>query len=163
MTAARPRSLTLLVNKENAFRCAVAESLCAQLTTAALTVTVRELPWGEYAAALEAGSFDLYLGEVRLTADWDASALLDTGGALNYGGFASEQLSGLNDALLLGGNASAERYVKGFAEETPFAPLLFKSKTVLTPSGLVDGMTPTASDPFYGFADWSFHLSGSES
>ena len=163
VTAARPRSLTLLVNKENAFRCAVAESLCAQLTTAALTVTVRELPWGEYAAALEGGDFDLYLGEVRLTADWDAGALLDAGGALNYGGFASEQLSGLNDAFLLGGNASAERYVKGFAEETPFAPLLFKSKTVLTPSGLVDGMTPTASDPFYGFADWSFHLSGSES
>ena len=163
VTAARPRSLTLLVNEENAFKRAVAESLCAQLTTAALTVTVRELPWGEYAAALEAGSFDLYLGEVRLTADWDAGALLDAGGALNYGGFASEQLSGLNDAFLLGGNASAERYVKGFAEETPFAPLLFKSKTVLTPSGLVDGMTPTASDPFYGFADWRFHLSGSES
>lgn len=163
VTAARPRSLTLLVNKENAFRCAVAESLCAQLTTAALTVTVRELPWGEYAAALEAGSFDLYLGEVRLTADWDASALLDTGGALNYGGFASEQLSARNDALLLGGNASAARYAEGFVEETPFAPLLFKSKTVLTPSGLVDGMTPTASDPFYGFADWRFHLSGSES
>ena len=117
----------------------------------------------EYAAALEAGSFDLYLGEVRLTADWDAGALLDAGGALNYGGFVSEQLSGLNGAFLLGGNASAERYVKGFAEETPFAPLLFKSKTVLTPSGLVDGMTPTASDPFYGFADWRFHLSGSES
>ena len=163
VTAARPRSLTLLVNKENAFRCAVAESLCAQLTTAALTVTVRELPWGEYAAALEAGSFDLYLGEVRLTADWDVSALLDADGALNYGGFASEQLSVRNDALLLGGNASAARYAEGFVEETPFAPLLFKSKTVLTPSGLVDGMTPTASDPFYGFADWRFHLSGSES
>ena len=154
VTAARPRSLTLLVNEENAFKRAVAESLCAQLTTAALTVTVRELPWEDYAAALEGGDFDLYLGEVRLTADWDASALLDVGGALNYGGFASEQLSARNDALLLGGNASAERYVKGFAEEMPFAPLLFKSKTVLTPSGLVDGMTPTASDPFYGFADW---------
>ena len=117
----------------------------------------------EYAAALEAGSFDLYLGEVRLTADWDVSALLDAGGALNYGGFASEQLSAQNDALLLSGNASAARYAEGFVEETPFAPLLFKSKTVLTPSGLVDGMTPTASDPFYGFADWRFHLSGSES
>lgn len=163
MTAARPRSLTLLVNEENAFKRAVAESLCAQLTTAALTVTVSELPWEDYVAALQGGDFDLYLGEVRLTADWDAGALLDAGGALNYGGFVSEQLSGLNDAFLLGGNASAERYVKGFVEETPFAPLLFKSKTVLTPSGLVDGMTPTASDPFYGFADWRFHLSGSES
>ena len=163
VTAARPRSLTLLVNEENAFKRAVAESLCAQLTTAALTVTVRELPWEDYVAALQGGDFDLYLGEVRLTADWDASALLDAGGALNYGGFASEQLSGLNDAFLLGGNASAARYAEGFVEETPFAPLLFKSKTVLTPSGLVDGMTPTASDPFFGFADWRFHLSGSES
>ena len=163
VTAARPRSLTLLVNEENAFKRAVAESLCAQLTTAALTVTVRELPWEDYVAALQGGDFDLYLGEVRLTADWDAGVLLDAGGALNYGGFASEQLSARNDALLLGGNASAARYAEGFAEETPFAPLLFKSKTVLTPSGLVDSMTPTASDPFYGFADWSFHLSGSES
>lgn len=42
VSAARPRSLTLLVNEENAFKRAVAESLCAQLTTAALTVTVRE-------------------------------------------------------------------------------------------------------------------------
>ena len=163
VTAARPRSLTLLVNEENAFKRAVAESLCAQLTTAALTVTVRELPWEDYVAALQGGDFDLYLGEVRLTADWDAGVLLDAGGALNYGGFASEQLSARNDALLLGGNASAARYAEGFVEETPFAPLLFKSKTVLTPSGLVDSMTPTASDPFYGFADWSFHLSGSES
>ena len=163
VTAARPRSLTLLVNEENAFKRAVAESLCAQLTTAALTVTVRELPWEDYVVALQGGDFDLYLGEVRLTADWDAGALLDAGGALNYGGFASEQLSARNDALLLGGNASAERYAEGFVEETPFAPLLFKSKTVLAPSGLVDGMTPTASDPFYGFADWRFHLSGSES
>ena len=141
----------------------MAESLCAQLTTAALTVTVRELPWEDYVVALQGGDFDLYLGEVRLTADWDAGALLDAGGALNYGGFASEQFSARNDALLLGRNASAARYAEGFVEETPFAPLLFKSKTVLTPSGLVDGMTPTASDPFYGFADWSFHLSGSES
>ena len=100
---------------------------------------------------------------MRLTADWDAGVLLDAGGALNYGSFVSEQLAGLNGAFLLGGNASAARYAEGFVEETPFAPLLFKSKTVLTPSGLVDGMTPTASDPFYGFADWRFRLSGSES
>ena len=50
------------------------------------TVTVEELPWEEYLAALESGEFDLYFGEVRLTANWDLSDLVGTGGAMNYGG-----------------------------------------------------------------------------
>lgn len=160
---ARPRSLTLLVNEESSFKRAVAESLCAQLSTAALTVTVRALPWEDYLAALQSGNFDLYLGEVRLTADGDASALLDADGALNYGGFVSEQLSARSDEFLRGENASAARYAEGFIAETPFAPLLFKSTAVLTPSGLIEGMTPTVSAPFYGFENWTFHLSDTES
>ena len=42
-------------------------------------------------AALEAGRFDLYLGEVALTADFDLSALLSSDGALNYGRWQDEQ------------------------------------------------------------------------
>ena len=160
---ARPRSLTLLVNEENSFRRAVAASLCAQLSTEALTVTVREVPWEDYLAALQSGSFDLYLGEVRLTADCDAGALLDVGGTLNYGGFVSERLSALSDELLLNGDGSAAAYAEGFVEETPFAPLLFKSRSVLAPAELIEGMTPTASNPFYGIENWTFHLSETES
>lgn len=158
VTAARPRSLTLLVNEENRFRLAVAESICAQLSTDTLTVTPLALPWADYLEALQKGDFDLYLGEVRLTADWDAGALLDADGTLNYGGFVSEQLSGLNDGLLLGGNASAARYAEGFVEETPFAPLLFKTKAVVTPAGLIEGMTPSVSNPFDGLEGWTFRL-----
>lgn len=50
-------------------------------------MTVTALPWADYTAALAAGSFDLYYGEVRLTADWNLAPLLATGGRLNYGGW----------------------------------------------------------------------------
>ena len=36
-------------------------------------------------AALTAGEFDLYLGEVKLTGDFDLTALIAPAGALNYG------------------------------------------------------------------------------
>ena len=49
-------------------------------------IEVVELPWDEYLTALEAGDFDLYFGEIRLTADWDLTDLLSIGAPLNYGG-----------------------------------------------------------------------------
>ena len=163
VTAARTRSLTLLVNEENSFKRTLAESLCAQLSTSALTVTVRVLPWADYLDALQRGDFDLYFGEVRLTADCDAGALLDADGALNYGGFVSEALSTLSDSLLRGGSDLTAMYAEGFAEETPFAPLLFKAKALITPAGLIEGMTPSASNPFDGLEHWTVRLSGAES
>ena len=41
----------------------------------------------DYVAALEKGDFDLYLAEVRLTADFDLTALITAGGSLTYGGY----------------------------------------------------------------------------
>lgn len=155
--AGAPRQLTLLVNEENSFKSSIAESLCTQLSTDALTVVLRSLPWEDYLAALQRGDFDLYLGEVRLTADWNTAALLDADGALNYGSFTSETLPASLSAFLAAGSSA---YFDAFAAETPFAPLLFKSNAVLIPAGLIDGMTPTVSAPFAGVEHWSFHLSG---
>ena len=163
VSADRPRTLTLLVNAENTFRCAVAESICTQLSTDALTVTPRVLPWADYLAALESGSFDLYLGEVRLTADWDTTAFFAPGGALNYGGYEGEALSALSAASLAGTDSGASyRFFRAFAAEMPFAPLLFKTQAVLTPTALISGLSATASTPMNGIEHWTFHLSGAD-
>lgn len=144
------------MNEENSFKRAIAESVCTQLSTDALTVSVRALPWEDYLAALESGSFDLYLGETRLSADWNAGALLETDGALNFGGYEEETLAAHHAAFLATGSAA---YFAAFANETPFAPLLFKSEAILTPTGLVEGVTPSPSNVFAGLEGWIFHLS----
>ena len=80
-----------LAAKLDAERVAMARQIAAAFTAAGAATETVELPWEEYTAALAAGRFDLYYGEVRLTADWDVSSLLATGGSLNYGGWSDPQ------------------------------------------------------------------------
>lgn len=148
------RTLTLLVNKENSFKTAIAQELASTFTAAGVSVTVKILPWEEFTAALHAGSFDLYYGEVRLCADWDLSPLLSSGGALNYGGWQNEETDRLLSVFAAASDRTAAmmalcRHLQG---QSPILPVCFKSTSVLTQSGVVEGLTSTATEPFYGLS-----------
>lgn len=158
-SAAQPLELTLLVNAENSFKVALAEHLAKQLAAAQLAVTPVVLPWAEYLTALQGGEFDLWLGEVRLTADWDVSPLIAANGSLNYGGFSSATLDkALSDFLKEESPATAAAFCEHFAEESPILPLVFKSVSVLTPEGLIDGVAPTATQPLRDLERWTFRF-----
>lgn len=155
----RPVTLTLLVNSENSFKVAVAEDICRQLSVGGLSINCRTLPWGEYLAALESGSFDLALCEVQLTSDWDLTPFLSLGAPLNYGGYVGETTDALLAAYLSSHSpAAAKEFYTHLAAEAPVIPLVFKSESALTPEGMVTGLRPTAANPFYNIADWTFHL-----
>lgn len=155
------RELTLLVNEEDNFRLTSARYIAQSMSLLDWQITVRALPWEEYLLALQAGEFDLYFGEVRLTADWDVTDLVGTAGTMNYGGYTSEE----TDALLLecaaaGDRQGAARRLAGrLQEEAPIAPVCFKYDTVLTHSGVVEGLSPTATTSFYHLEGWRVHLS----
>ena len=113
----------------------------------------------DYLTALQNGNFDLYLGEVRLTANWDISSLARTGGALNYGRYADEQCNTLLDAFSLNEtDQTARALYRYLAQSAPIAPIAFKTASVLTPSGLIDGLNPTVSSSFYGIEGWTVHF-----
>ena len=160
MTADRPRSLTILVSESDSFKVSIADYLSRTLSTDGLSVTVRALPWSDYLAALQSGNFDLYLAEVRLTADWNITSLIGAGGALNYGRYADEQCNTLLAAFLANETAqTANALCRYLGQNAPIAPIAFKTASVLTPEGLIDGLTPTVSSPFYGLEGWTVHLS----
>ena len=152
-----PVALTLLVNAENTFKTALADYLAQELARLGLTITVSKLPWESYLNALEAGEFDLYLGQVKLTAAFDLSPLLT--GPLNYGGFQSAAVSGLlaNFRAASGETRASAAYAlyAQLASETPFAPLCFQHGSVLTQWGAVAGLSPTQQNPFYHLYDWT--------
>ena len=156
------RPLTLLVNEENGFKRAIADQLAESWTAGGVTVEVRALPWEEYAAALSAGNFDLYYGEARLSADWDLSSLLEPGGSLNYGHWSHPDTS----ALLAAYAASEQREAAMKAlcahlrDQAPLLPVCFKSTSVLTQANVVEGLTPTAAEPFYNLGACTIHLLG---
>ena len=155
-------SLTMLVNEESTFKVAAARQIAAQLSVFDLKIDVRVLPWADYTAALAAGDFDLYYGEVKLTADWDLRALLSTGGALNYGGFSDPLLDTMLNTCQTSGDRSAAflSACRRIQSESPILPICFKTVSVLVQSGVVENLTPTAANPFYNLAGCTVHLQG---
>lgn len=154
------RTLSLLVNEENSFKTSIARHLAETFTAAGVPTEARVLPWADYTAALAAGDFDLYYGEVRLTADWDPSTLLATGAPLNYGLWSSQQA----DHLLASFRSAADRPTAArtlctyLQLHAPILPICFKSSSVLMQTNVLSNLTSTMTHPFYNLESCTIHL-----
>jgi peptide/nickel transport system substrate-binding protein len=153
------RALVLLVNSENTAKVSAAQLIAYQLEALGLTIDLRQLTFDDYEAALKAGNFDLYLGEVVLTADFDLSPLLSSDGALNFGGWAEGDIAGLLSQLSAAQGAqrasAASELFQLFVQEVPLAPLCFKNGSVLTQWGRLSGLSPVRGNVFYGLENWT--------
>lgn len=153
--------LRMVVNSENSFKVAAAESIALTLNRYDFEVTVVVLDWEDYLYTLTTGNFDLYYGECKLGADWDVTPLLGTERPLNYGMHQSE----VTDALLLAAQsaeendraAAMERLCRHLQETCPIIPLGFKQTDMMLPQGAVDAVQATAADPFYALEQWQIH------
>lgn len=148
------RRITLIVNNENSYKVAAAQLIARQLEQAGLTVLVSALPWDSYLSALANGQFDLYLGEVNLTADFDLTPLLSIDGALNYSRWRSTQTTDLLTAFLSAPEqertAAAGKLCTHLTQQMPLAPLCFKRGSVLTTWDRWTELTPTRTNVFFG-------------
>ncbi len=149
--------VTLLVNSDNESREAVAKTLAEALTALGVGVTLSTLPWSDYIAALSAGRFDLYIGEVRLTGDFDPSPLLT--GPLNYGGYSNwattQALTTWKVAQGTQRTEAAKALWTRLAEDVPIAPLCFKRGSLLVRWGMASNLQPTRANPFYRMEEWT--------
>ena len=105
------------------------------------------------------GSFDLYLGEVVLTADFDLSPLLSSQGSLNYGGWSNVEtdsfLTQLKSAPQEQRAAAAASLFSHLNSQVPLVPICFKNGSVLTQWGRLSGLTPLRSNVFYQMENWT--------
>lgn len=144
--------LTLLVNGDNPFKESLARAIAQTLEGLGIRVELQVLSWAEYQKALEAGKFDLYLAECRLTGDLDPSPFFTAGSGLCYGGFSSKALS----AALAEGRRTGEweSFYTQWGEDAPLAVIGFKHAQLLTQWDQVTGASPTQGNLFYGFENW---------
>lgn len=156
--AGRERTAKLIVSAENTFRVQMARQIAADLSGYDVKITVEVLPWAEFQAALADGNYDLYYAECKLPADWDLTALLTPGGALNFSGYTDEELPGLLEAAATATEtrraAALRSLYTHLQNEAPFIPVCFKNVSVLLPDKAVKIFSPTAADPFYHLEDW---------
>ncbi len=153
------KTLVFLVNSENTAKTAAAQHIVYQLEAAGLTVDFQKLSFEDFTAALAAGSFDLYLGETVLTADFNLAPLLSSAGALNCGGWQDEAADSLLYAMRAAAPedkpAAAQALFSLLGQQTPIVPIAFKNGSVLTQWGRLSGLAPVRGNVFYHLENWS--------
>jgi peptide/nickel transport system substrate-binding protein len=157
-------TIEFIVNRENVFKVRAAQRITEGLRRTGLDVVLRELQWDNFNTALREGNFDMFYGETVLSADFDLSPLLMSGGSLDYGGMGSSEYKWIVDDFLLaqtpvGQSAAALQLVREVRREAPFVPILYKRYAVYTPTGAVSNATPLQSGVLLTFMDWTINLS----
>ena len=133
--------VSLLVNVDDSVRLRTGRAIARMLSDSGLKVTTKERNTKDYLSALKSKSFDLYIGQTRLSANMDLSEFFDSKGALNYGGMSDAALYGLSlNALANSGNYYTLH--QKVLEDGKLTPLLFRSYAVFARRGLFSGLTP---------------------
>lgn len=141
-------AVVLLVNAADNVRLRAARSIARSLTQCGLNVTTSELTGDNYRKALEEGSFDLYLGQTKLSANMDLSAFFEKDGALGYGGMTDPVLHALcQEALANSGNYYTLH--QRLAEDGRLCPIGFRSYAVFTQRGEFSGLSPSRDHLFF--------------
>lgn len=124
-------------------------------------VNLRTLTWDDYIEALCAGDFDMYYGEVKLTADFDLTALLAASGSANYAGILDEgyeqrisEYLGVSDADRAEKASALYKYI---IETAPIIPICFEKRQILTHRGVVTGISATQYNVFNDIGNWTIN------
>lgn len=146
--------LSLVVNKENSFRVAMARSIQQSLSKASIKVILREVPYSSYIEYIENGYYDLYIGETRLSNSFDLSGFFNEDGELSYG-ISAESESTVKYNELEEGTIEMQEFLDTFADELPFIPLAYRqSMTVRSDKIRTDSKT-TVSDYYNNVDEWT--------
>lgn len=137
-----------LVNSDDSLRVRVARKIRDMLVDCGLKVTMKEVTSSEYKTALLYRTYDLYLGQTKLSPNMDLSAFFYTYGDLSYGSIDDVATYALClEALANHGNYYTLH--KKIMEEGLLCPILFRSYAVHATRGLLSDLTPARDNVFY--------------
>ena len=155
-------SIDFIVCSDSPAKVQAAQSIADNLTNLGITVNLRQLSWDAYVAALNAGEFDMYYAEVKLSNDFSLRNLLFTDGSLNYGKFSDSVLEQyVNDYMACGDEGrqkSVDLMFKYITDTAPIVPVCFEKQQVITHRGVITGMDPTKDNAFNGIEDWKINM-----
>ncbi len=165
-------NIRFIVNSDSTAKVLAARKICEQLNDLGITTTLYELTWADYIDCLEKGEFDMYYGEIRLTPDWNLSALFlprenrskdVTFQGMNYALTRDYGYVNLYEKYLAEADESARREdfqsINRYITETGIIlPICFERRELLTHRGVATGISATQYDVFHNFNEWTINL-----
>ena len=157
--------LSLLVNKDSPSKLTAASLIAEQLKAAGIKININAVDTASYYSALSSGSFQLYVGEVKLPANMDIGPLVLAGGSAAYGmvygaptgefDIETSYISVVN-GLYNGTNTFADA-AAALLSSMPIIPLVYRSSLVFYSGDISDIGEVSASDIFFSVNDYKFN------
>ena len=145
------KKLLLLVNCDDSARLRAARYIAQQLTELGLETGTLEYGGSTgttYEQVLQAGSYDIYLGQTKLSANYDLSQFFKGWGNLGWGGIADNTLLNMcKEALANSGNYY--NLNKMVADDGKIIPVLFGYYEVYAERGQLLDLSPSRDNVFY--------------
>lgn len=147
------KQVSLLVNKDNQFKLETAQFLQGYLTALGFDVLLKDYTEEYYTEALKLGSYDMYIGEVRLSPNMDLTSLFE--GTASYG---TDPLctSASRYTQLLSGRCELMDFINTFNEDLPFIPLCYRNAAASYTNAMQADFACCDGDVFYDIETWRF-------
>ena len=144
----RPKDpLVLLVNSDDSLRLKAGRAIADMLTEGGLPTITKELPTVDYNKVFNAGTYDMYLGQTRLSPNMDLTPFYHPWGNLSFGGLSDNTLYAMcKDALENRGNYY--NLHQASVEDGRVVPSLFGNYAVYPTRGLLTELTPARDNIF---------------
>ena len=140
--------LRLLVNSDDSIRLSLANDIAETLTEYGLPTEVKSYSTNGYIEVYRAGNYDMYLGQVKLSANMDLSEFFRTYGDLARIGVSdAATYSRCQDALANRGNYY--NLHQQVMDEGRICPIVFHSYAVYATRGLVTDLNPSRDNVFF--------------
>jgi len=131
----------MIVSAASTQRVLTATRIANELNALGFGIEVSVLDEADFRSALQYGKYDLYYGEVRLSANFDLGPFFRMYGSLAYGDLSSSMMETLCSNMLENSGNAYDLH-KQVMEKGYLCPVLFKSHAVYTTRGLADNLVP---------------------
>ncbi len=155
--------LDFVVCSDSTDKVKAAKRIAEDLISIGIPVKIRQLSYSDYTTAIITGEYDMFYGEVKLTADFSLIDMITTNGVKNFYKISDPNyyeliITYLGSATATERQNNCDNMCNYIAQQAPIIPICFEEQQVLTHRDVVSGMEPTQYNVFYGFQNWKINL-----
>ncbi len=137
------KNVKILVCSDNNFKVKFAEELASQLSSLGVKANIVSASYDAYKSSVESGSYDIYIGEYKLTGDMNISGLI------NDEEFKNKYLE------MLAGTFSIKDFVNEFESTMPFVPVAIRNGVLAYSRDVENEVKSTPGNVFSNLTEWS--------
>ncbi len=151
-----PMELVLVCSESNGFIRNTAAALVSAFAPFNINVTVNYMNPSDLKKTVEAGEYDLYIGEIKIPATMNISALMSSGGAAAYGINYDYLTCDEEYERYKNGEISLDDFLAAFSMDMPFIPLVYRNGRFLYTRNVTSEIFACEGFLFSELYKWTF-------